>query len=115
MQDCATPHSANETIAFLRQKFGRVLSLRMENEWSPHSPDLNPLDFFFLWGAWKNNVYKKHPRSEPELKAAVEDDVQTVTIKTCRNVIENFAIRVNACCVLGDVHIEHLNSKRINA
>ena len=115
MQDGATtPHTDNETIAFLRQKFGRVLSLRMENEWSPHSPDLNPLDFF-LCGACKENVHKENPRSEPDLKAAVEAHVQTLTIKTCRNVIENFTIRVNVCCVRRGAHIEHLNYKRINA
>ena len=46
MQEGATPHTVNETIAFLRQRFGQgVLSLCMENEWSPHSSDLNPLDF----------------------------------------------------------------------
>ena len=110
MQDGATPHTDNKTIAFLRQKFGqRVLSLRMENEWSPHSPDLNPLDFFFLWGACKDNVYKEHPKSEPDLKAAVETYVQTVTVKTCRHAIENFTNRVNACCVRVGAHIEHLD------
>ena len=114
MQVGATPHTANETIAFLHQKFGRVLSLLLENEWSPHSPDHNPLDFF-LWGACKDNVYKEHPRSKPDLKAAFEVYVQIVTIKTCRNLIENFTIRVSACCVRGGAHIEHLNYKRINA
>ena len=112
MQDGAIPHQTNETIVFLLQKFRRVLSLCMENEWSLHSPDLYPLDFF-LWGACKDNVYKEHPRSEPDLKAAVEAYVQTVSIKTCRNVTDNLAIRVKACCVRGDAHIEHLNYKRI--
>ena len=65
MQDGATPHTANETIAFLRQKFGqRVLSLRMKNDWSPHSPDLNLLDFFFLW----ESVRITSTRNTPDLK-----------------------------------------------
>ena len=51
MQEGATPHTVNETIAFLRQKFGRVLSLRMENELSPRNPNLNPLDFVFPLGS----------------------------------------------------------------
>ena len=71
--------------------------MHLENELSPHSPDLKPLDFF-LWGAWKDNVYKEHHKSETDLKAA-EAYVQTVTIKTCRHVIENFTIRVNTYCV----------------
>ena len=114
VQDGATPNTANETFGFQNQKSGRVLSLRMDNEWSPHSPNLKLLDFF-LWGACKDNVYKEHPKSEPDLKAAVETYVQTVTVKTCRNVIENFAIHVNVCCVRGDAHFEHLNDKHINA
>ena len=68
---------------------------------------------------WSINIlstfYKEHPRSEPDLKAALEAYMQTVTIKIFTNVIENFAIRVNACCVRGGAHIEHVNYKHINA
>ena len=35
----------------------RIWSLQAELVWSPHSPDLAPLDFFF-WGAAKAEVYK---------------------------------------------------------
>ena len=103
------PHiQPTKRLPFLRQKFGqRVLSLRMEKEWFPLSPDHNLLDFLFPLGSL-DNIYKEHPRSEPDLKAAVEAYVQIVTIKTYRNVIEKFTIRVNACrvcaCVWGCSH-----------
>jgi len=49
-QDGATPHATIETLRRLQQVFGdRVISRRTNNPWSPHSPDLNPLDFFH-WG-----------------------------------------------------------------
>ena len=62
-QDGATPHTAQATMAHLRTLFGnKIWSLQAELEWSPHSPDLAPLDFFF-WGAAKAEVYKGKPRS----------------------------------------------------
>jgi hypothetical protein len=42
-QDGAPPHTANVTMAWLREKFGeRLISRKAEVEWAPHSPDLNP-------------------------------------------------------------------------
>ena len=60
-QDGATPHTAHVTLAHLCILFEyRIWSLQAELEWSPHSSDLAPLDFFF-WGAAKAKVYKKKP------------------------------------------------------
>ena len=40
--DGTLPHTVNVTMAWLREKFGkRLLSLKAEVEWAPHSPDLN--------------------------------------------------------------------------
>ena len=45
-QDGATPHTANEILAWLRQRFEeRLISRRCNEEWAPHSPDLNPPRF----------------------------------------------------------------------
>ena len=78
-QDGATPHTAHATMAPLRILFGnRIWSLQAELEWSPHSPDLSPLDFFFR-GAAKAEVYKGKPRSLRQLKQAVEEFTQSVT------------------------------------
>ena len=49
-KDEATPHTAGEVITWLQQTFGRrIISLKTDFEWPPHSPDLRPLDIF-LWG-----------------------------------------------------------------
>ena len=49
-QDGATPHTSNESLAWLRQRFpDRLISRRCDPEWSPHSPDLNR-PYFYLWG-----------------------------------------------------------------
>ena len=45
-QQCeATPHTANEILAWLRQRFEERLMRRCDEEWAPHSPDLNPPRF----------------------------------------------------------------------
>jgi len=45
-QDGATPHSSNESLAWLQQRFpDRLISRRCDPQWSPHSPDLNPPRF----------------------------------------------------------------------
>ena len=74
----------------------RISSLQAELKWTPHSPDLATLDFFF-WGAAKAEVYKEKPCFLRHLKQALESFTQSVTTKTCRRVIENFAVRINAC------------------
>ena len=84
-------------MAYLRTLLGnRIWSLQAELEWSPHSPDFAPFDFFF-GGAAKAEVYKENRCSLRQLKQAVESFTQSVTTDTCRRVIENFAFRINAC------------------
>ena len=63
MQDGASPHTAHETIAYLRELFNTLLhALGTDHEWSPHSPNLNPLDFW-LWRAAKRTIFADKPRS----------------------------------------------------
>ena len=57
-QDGATPHSANETIAWLRQRFEkRLISRRCNVEWVPHSPDLSPQ--IFICGVSSKTMYTR--------------------------------------------------------
>ncbi len=69
-QDGAAPHTANVVLNFLTQVFpSRHISLKTDFEWPPHSPDLNPLDFF-MWGYLKERVYSPPPANLKELKSA---------------------------------------------
>ena len=111
-QDGATPHTAHATMAHLRALFGnRIWSVLAKLEWSPHSPDLAPLDLLF-WGAAKGEVYEEKPCSLRQLKQAVESFTQSVTTDTRRRVIENFAVRINACANRSGAHIENVNYKK---
>ena len=111
MQDGATPHTANETIEHLYAVFGdcnNLIGVKLDIEWAPHSPDLNPLDFFF-WGAAKSEIYKKSPRNLAELKNSVSLFTRSVDADLCRRVVQNFAVRINACVNRNGQHIEHVN------
>ena len=71
-QDGAAPHTSNETLQWLRQRFeDRLISRRRNVKWSPHSPDLNYLDCY-LWGYLKSNLYENNPQTIPEPKRAIQ-------------------------------------------
>ena len=49
--DGATPHLAKHVLSWLHETFGEnFISFKTEKIWPPHSPDLNPLDFFLSFG-----------------------------------------------------------------
>ena len=113
MQDGARPHTANITLDLLKSHFGRrTIGQKLAFEWSPHSPDLNPLDFFF-WGALKNQVYENRPTSLADIKENVEKFTRDMDLDTCKRVVANFGVRVNACFNRGGRHIEHIDYKKI--
>ena len=69
MQDGATPHTAKETIKFLRSNFGhRVLSRYFNYFWPERSLDLTPCDFW-LWGDLKR-------KKIDELRQCINQEVQ---------------------------------------
>ena len=112
MQDGAPPHTAHDTIAHLHDLFNnRLISLGTVHEWAPHSPDLNPLDFW-LWGAAKGSVYADKPATLTQLKRNVAGYMERVSHETLRKVGVNFGVRVKACLNRGGAHIENVKYKR---
>ena len=103
-QDGANPHSLHESLAWLQQRFpDRLISRRCDPQWSPHSPDLNPLDFY-LWGYLKDRVYGNNPQTIPDLKAAI----RVIPREECRRVIENFAHWIQMCLQHQGAYVEHI-------
>ena len=85
-QDGALPHWALDVRAFLNQQLqGRWIGRAAERDlkmmkWPPRSPDLIPLDFYFL-GYAKGKVYfTPQPQMIDELKVRIRAAFQTVTI-----------------------------------
>ena len=107
-QDGATPHTSTDSLNWLRQLFpDRLISRRCDPEWAPHSPDLNPPDFY-LWGYLKDNVYTNNPQTIPNLKAAIAAKIRAIPREECVRVIQNFASQVQVCLQCGGAHLEHI-------
>ena len=77
------PHTSNHTLDWLREQFQeRLINRKCDVEWAPHSPDLNPPDFY-LWGYLKDNVYQNNPLTIGELKAAIAAKIRKIPRKEC--------------------------------
>ena len=112
MQDGAPPHTAHDTIALLHERFNdRLIALGTTHEWAPHSPDLNPLDFW-LWGAAKGCVFANKPKTLDQLKINISSYIRDVTPETSWKVGQNFAVRIKACLNRNGGHIENINFKK---
>ena len=107
-QDGAAPHTADITMEWLDHRFpDRLISRCRKPEWSLHSPDLNPPDFY-LWGFLKDNVYENNPQSIAELKTAIDQNIRAISKKECVRVINNFALRIQVCHQRNGGYLEHL-------
>jgi hypothetical protein len=82
---------------------GRYLSHRTEKPWPPHSPDINPLDFF-LWGYLKDRVYTDNRDGITVLK----NNISQISNETCRAVIRNFRTRVSKVIQEKGKHLDHI-------
>jgi hypothetical protein len=90
----AAHHTAGKVIEWLDENFpGRYLSYRTERIWPPHSPDLNPLDFF-LWGYLKDRVYTPLPETVEDVKQAIRKEIKNIKQETCRAVFRNVCERL---------------------
>ena len=107
-QDGATPHTSLESRMWLEDHFGhRLVSNKTTHIWSPHSPDLSPLDFF-LWGYCKDHVYTNKPATIPQLKNNITQHIRQIRPEMCARVVECFQRRIEVCLRQNGSHIEQL-------
>jgi len=84
-----------------------LISLKSQNQWPPHSPDLNPLDFF-LWDYLKDRVDIPPPETTEDLKRTIQVEMRKITKETCTAVLENFRRRVKLVTEVKGRHLEHV-------
>jgi len=80
---------------------------------SPHSPDLNPPDFY-MWGYLKGKVYGNNHQTIPDLNAAITAAIRAILREECGRVIENFARRIQMCLQRRGAHLEHIFERQWN-
>ncbi|GBM00065.1 hypothetical protein AVEN_214132-1 [Araneus ventricosus] len=75
-------------------------------EWTPRSPDLNPLDFF-LREYIKQRVYATPPPTLQELRNPITDACASVSPAMLYNVQREVQSRVQMCIVAEGHHFDH--------
>lgn len=105
MQDGATPHTANLSLDFLKANFGdRIISRKCDWFWPPRSPDLTPCDFWF-WGYLKRKVYSKKLANLSELKDAINEEVEAISVEMLHNTVYSIPHRLNKLREINGQHI----------
>ncbi|XP_068204825.1 uncharacterized protein [Palaemon carinicauda] len=113
-KDGATPHTSNESLAWLQQRCpDQLISGRCDPEWLPYSPDLNPADLY-LWEYLKDRVYGNNPQTIPDLKAAIKAAIRVIPREECRRVIKNLSGRIQMCLHHRGAHLEHILESQWN-
>lgn len=96
-QDGAPCHTANETIALLKGKFGEwTIAKNGFVNWPPRSCDLTPLDFF-LWGYVKSKVFANQPATLDDLERNIIRVIREIPLGMLDRVIENWVQRMHMC------------------
>lgn len=107
-QDGATCHTANETMAMLRQHFqDRLISKKGFINWPPRSPDLTAPDFF-LWGYLKSQVYRNNPTTLEQLRNNIRKEIMAIDQNTLRTVMHNAVARAHECVICKGHHLQDI-------
>ena len=101
-------------LDFLYETFNlRVMSRRFTERleggklWPPHSPDINPCDFF-LWGFLKEKVFQRRPENVAQLRAHIAKLCHPLSEDLCRKVVTNARVRLQEVVRQNGGHIEHV-------
>jgi len=93
VQDGCTSHTATKTQDFLRAQLGD------KNEWPPHSPDCDPVDYFF-WNQLKLKVYEGLREPFQDIPSLQERIIEVwnnvVELPVLRRAIDQFLPRLQA-------------------
>jgi inhibitor of nuclear factor kappa-B kinase subunit alpha len=103
-QDGATAHTSRHTVSFLHENCPSFIP---PEQWPPHSPDLNPVDYFF-WGAMIEKVYSKPPANIEELKVRIVEAATAISQRALQRAVAQWRTRLQAVVERGGGHIEHL-------
>jgi hypothetical protein len=87
-QDNAPCHRSRETTEYFR---GRV---KLLEDWPPHSPDLNVIELIWSW--MKNEIIRHQPSNLEELKTAINETWNELTIVHIMHLITSMTRRLEA-------------------
>ncbi|GBN12105.1 hypothetical protein AVEN_118123-1 [Araneus ventricosus] len=104
-------YGSNTTVSSVQQYIRDTLQQQVIGyggcvEWPPRSPDLNPLDIFYV-GIIKQQMYATPPPTLQEFRNCITDACASVSHATLYNVQRELQSRVQMCIVAEGHHFEH--------
>jgi hypothetical protein len=106
MQDGAPSHTAERTQQYLQRNAPGFIK---KDEWPPHFPDLNPLDYG-IWHALTEKVYKNDIRDVEHLKTIITREWRNLSQRFVTRIVRQFRHRLQMVIDNEGSHIEHLLS-----
>ena len=104
MQDSVPSHHAKASQNFLRDNTPDFIS---SQEWTPHSPDLNPLDYS-VWDILQELVYEGRREPFTNLKDVIRNKWHDVDDQTVRKAILQWKRRLAAVAKQNGGPIQHI-------
>lgn len=102
VQDSAPAHTAQAVQDLLKRKIPKFVP---KEKWPPHSPDLNPCDFW-LWGVVEEKANDHHHDSVASLKMAIRRAVASISRDEARRACVRFRRRIEQVKAAEGGHIE---------
>ena len=104
-QDGARAHTSKYTIAYIDKNFPPNVDILLPEDWPPHSPDLNPLDYS-IWSSLARKVYKVKIRDVNHLCERLGAAWENISQEEIDRIIGSFRKRLRACLRAGGKRFE---------
>ena len=105
-QDGARSHTSKLTLRYLDDHLPDSAELLLPEDWPPHSPDLNPLDYS-IWSSLARKVYKVKIRDIDHLCERLGEAWDEITQDEIDRVINSFPKRLTACINANGTRFEY--------
>ena len=105
-QDGARCHTSKYTMKYLDENLPEDADVLLPEDWPPHSPDLNPLDYS-IWSSLARKVYKVKIRDVHHLCERLAVAWDELSQQEINRVIKSFRKRLKCCRDAGGRRFEY--------
>ena len=95
-QDRAGSQTAKHTMAYFDENLPEQAEILLPEDWPPHSPDLNPMDYC-IWSSLARKVFKVKIRDVHHLCDRLGEAWEELSQEDINRVIKSFRKRLKAC------------------
>ena len=110
-QDGARSHTAKHTMAYFDENLPEQAEILLPEDWPPHSPDLNPMDYC-IWSSLARKVFKVKIRDVHHLCDRLGEAWEELSQEEINRVIKSFRKRLKACVKANGKRFEYRLKKK---